>query len=805
MKKSLLLLAFITSNIFIFAQNKITGKLLDEKKQALSFASVQLMRPDSVLKKVVASDDNGVFAFEDIQKGKYYIEVSFLGYQKFSSPAFEINQKDIELTDIQLNTLSNELQEVTISVRKPLLEMKGDKLVMNVESSPIASQGTALEALQRAPGIIVRQEKEISLRGKSGILVMIDDKITQMSQEDLVRYLQSMPATLIDKIEIINNPSARYDASGTAGIVNIKLKKDKNLGFNGNISSRISYGRTPKGNLSTNLNYRNQKVNVFGNISLDRWAQDNRQFFQRDIFTGENKTTFDQAFIQDQKENSVFAKVGADFFLNKNTTLGVMTTGSTSTENMNFDNTIDIIGYNSDSYAQLFAKGINKTTPNRIAYNINFKHVLDTLGREFTIDADYSTFMKKSAQDVNNMYFNTAKTETKAAYNLRNNNQTDFGVFAAKADYIHPFKNKSTLELGWKSSWVAINNSIFFEQKLADGSWSPQKNRNNDFEYNENINAAYVNYNFPLGKKVNIQSGLRIENTNNKGFSKTLDSTTVRNYTNFFPTANINYTVDDKNMLSFSYSLRVNRPNYEDLNPFIFYIDEFTYGKGNTALQPEFTNAISVSHTFREMISTTIYYAKTKNAIMQILAQEPNSRIGYQTTVNFADYDNFSFTINSPIPIKKWWNADASVTGFWNSYRGTYLTNTLNNQQWSWNFNLNNSFTLSESVSAELSGWVNTPLIYGVFKMKSQGSVDVGISKKFKNGAKLKFSVRDIFKTSNFRANVADNGLAMRIRNDQEPRQARITFSMPFGKKEVKAARNRKTATEEEMGRVKGK
>jgi hypothetical protein len=803
MKKSLLFLALLISPFFIFAQNKITGKLLDEKKQALSFASAQLMRPDSTLQKVVASDDNGIFTFEDILKGKYYVEISFLGYEKFSSPVFEINQKNIELTDIQLNILSNELKEVAIVARKPLLEMRGDKLIMNIESSPIASQGTALEALQRAPGVVIRQEKEISLRGKSGILVMIDDKITQMSQEDLARYLQSMPATMIDKIEIINNPSARYDAAGTAGIINIKLKKDKNLGFNGNISSRLSYGRTPKGNLSSNLNYRNQKVNLFGNISADHWAQDNRQFFERDIFTATNKTTFDQKFIQDQKENSLFAKIGADFFLNKNTTLGIMTTGSTAAENMNFDNTIDVLGYNSDDYAQLFAEGINKTTPHRIAYNVNFKHVLDTLGREFTIDADYSTFMKKNTQDVNNMYLNSAKQETKTSYRLRNNNQTDFGVFAAKADYIHPFKNKSVMELGWKSSWVGINNAIFFEQKLADNSWLPQTNRNNDFEYDENINAAYINYNFPVGKKINIQSGLRIENTNNKGYSKTLDSTITRGYTNFFPTANINYTLNDKNMLSFSYSLRVNRPSYEDLNPFIFYIDEFTYGKGNPYLRPEFTNAVSISHTFREMLSTTVYYAKTKDAIMQVLAQEPNSRIGYQTTLNFADYDNFSFTIASPIPIKKWWNSNASVTGFWNSYRGTYLTNTLNNQQWSWNFNLDNSFTLSKSVSAELSGWINTPLVYGVFKMKSQGSVDFGISKKFKNGAKLKFSVRDIFKTSNFRANVDDNGLIMRVRNDQEPRRANISFSTPFGNKEVKAARNRKTATEEEMGRVK--
>ena len=805
--KRLILTSILATATFIhlFAQSKIGGKLLDEKKQALPFASVLLMKTDSTMFKGALTDDSGIYVFEEVPFGKYFVQVQYVGYKKFTSVLQNFNQKDMELTDIQMSIENKTLGEVVVVAKKPLLEMKGDKIIMNVESSAIASQGTALEALQRAPGVIIRQEKEISLRGKGGVLVMIDDKITQMSQEDLARYLQSMPATMIDKIEIINNPSARYDASGTAGIINIKLKKDKNLGFNGNLAAMGGYGRTPKSNLSTNLNYRNQKINAFANVNLGTWARDNRQLFERDIFKGSNMTTFDQAFIQDQRERSINGKVGVDFFLNKNTTFGLMTTGSYGVEKMDFDNTIDIKGYNSDNYTKLYATGNNNAKPQRIAYNMNFKHTFDTLGRELTLDADYSTFMKTNTQAVNNNYLDAAAKATKNAYFLKNANRTSFGVYALKADYVHPFKNKSSVEIGAKSSWVKIDNSIFFEEKLPDGTFKPDVKRNNDFAYTENINAAYVNYNVPIGKKVSIQTGLRVENTQNKGYSMTLDSTVTRSYTNLFPTANVNYNINDNNMLSLAYSLRINRPSYEDLNPFVFYIDEFTYGKGNPYLQPEFTNSIMLTHTYRQMVSTSVFYSKTKNALSQILAQEPNSRSAYQTNANFADYDNFSFTIASPIPIKKWWNSNASVTGFWNSYKGTYQDYSIDNQKWSWNFNLDNSFTLGKGYSAELSGWMNTPLVFGVFKSKAQGSLDVGFSKKFKNGAKLKFAVRDLFKTSNFRATVNDNGLVFRLNNDQEPRQVRLTYSMPFGNNNVKAARERQTATAEEMGRVKGK
>jgi iron complex outermembrane recepter protein len=312
MKKQFLTSILLLSALYAFAQSKITGKLLDEKKQALSFANLLLMKPDSSMFRGVLSDDNGQFVFEDVPFGKYYIQVQYVGYQNFMTTVQAFDKPEINLTDIEMRTATNQLNEVTITAKKPLLEMRGDKLVMNVEASAIASQGTALEALRRAPGVLVRQEKELALRGKAGVLVMIDDKITQMSQEDLLRYLQSIPATMIDRIEIINNPSARYDAAGTAGIINIKLKKDKNLGFNGTMTASAGYGRTPKGNLSSNLNYRNKKVNVFANLSADHWAQDNRQYFQRDFGTTNELTTFDQAFIQDQKEDNYNAKVGAD-------------------------------------------------------------------------------------------------------------------------------------------------------------------------------------------------------------------------------------------------------------------------------------------------------------------------------------------------------------------------------------------------------------------------------------------------------------------------------------------------------------
>ncbi len=803
MKKLFLLTLFIASKLLLQAQTSVSGKLLDEKKAALSFATVLLLKADSTLFKSALSDDNGAFAFDSAPNGKYFVEAQFLGYQKFRSPLFEVVGKNIELTDIQLNIASNELKELTVTVKKPLLEMQGDKLIMNIESSPIASQGTALEALRRAPGVVVRQDKEIALRGKNGVMVMIDDKITQMSQEDLIRFLQNMPASSIDKIEVINNPSARYDAAGTGGIINIKLKKDKNLGFNGTISLTGAYGFTPKYNGNSNLNYRNKKVNVFANLGAGHNSWRSTQNFERDLYTNGQLTTFDQVFIQNDLNNNFNNKVGIDFFLSKNTTLGVLLTSNRRFGEDLDDNIIDIIGYNSDNYTQIKAVGIGNSRSSRDAFNVNLKHIFDTLGREISFDVDYSVYGQKDNPLLDNRYLNNEKVETKRPFMLRNENKTDFNVWAAKVDYIRPMKDQSKIELGLKSSLVNIGNSIFFDLQDSLGKWQPETNRNNDFTFRENINAAYLNYSRPLGKKWNMQAGLRVENTINTGTSITLDSTLTFDYTRLFPSMNLTYTASPKHMWNMAYSLRIDRPDYQDLNPFTYYIDELTFGRGNPFLQPQFTQSVTLTHTFMQAVSTSVYYARTNNAIFEVLAQDQKSRSGYQTKFNLATNDNFSFTVASPIPIKKWWNGYVSFTGFYNSYKAKFLDFDINNSSWSINTYMEHSFTLPKKWSMEISGWYNSRMFWGVFDIQPQASVDFGLTKKIGNRSKFKFSVQDIFWTNRTQGKVNDNGLIFRMNNRNESRQARLTYSYSFGNQQVKKARERKTATEEEMGRVK--
>jgi hypothetical protein len=648
--------------------------------------------------------------------------------------------------------------------------------------------------------------RQVSWFVKNGVMIMIDDKPTQMSEEDLLRFLQSMPASSIDRIEIINNPSSRYDAAGTSGIINIKLKKDKNLGFNGTASLTMAYGFTPKYNANINTNYRTKKYNVFANVTPGRWQNKNVQLLDRDFYQNAKKTTFNQNFTENYGDKDAQAKVGVDFFLNDKTTLGLMTTAYGGKTDNIMDNTINIVGYNPDIYDKITATGNGIDNSSRMAYNVNFKRVLDTLGRELTLDADFSTFGKDATNLVDNRYtVGTEKAVAKLPFMIRSNSNTDLKVFAVKADYVRPLKDKSTLEMGWKSSLVSIGNGINFETSSDNFNWQPSKSRNNDFEYKENINALYLNYTKPFSEKWNLQTGLRVENTNNEGHSITLDSTVVGRYTNLFPSANLTYTANAKNMFNFAYSLRIDRPSYQDLNPFVFYIDEFTFGKGNPFLKPQYTNSFTLTHTYMEMFTTTVFYSHTKDNITQVLGQEPNSKNAYQTNVNLADFNNFSFTLGSPIPIQKWWNGYASLTGFYNSYKAEYQGNKIDNNQWSYNFYVENNITLPKKWTVQASCWYNSSLVYGVFKLKPQYSVDLGCSKKLNDRAKLKFAITDIFQTNRNKINVDDNGLTLRMRGINESRRASLTFSYNFGNMNVKAARKRSTATEDEMNRVKKK
>ncbi|MES2520747.1 MAG: outer membrane beta-barrel family protein [Bacteroidota bacterium] len=817
------LIALISLNSFkTNAQGKISGQITDEKSKIVEFANVTLLKAkDSTLVKGALSDLNGSFEFEKIPAGDYLVNISQLGYKKFYTPKFTINPENltIKLSNLVLAEDSKQLAEVQVVAKKPFIEQQIDKTVLNVENSIVSAGNTALEVLEKAPGVTVDKDGNISLKGKQNVMVMMDGKPTYMSSSDLANLLRNMQSSQLDKIEIMTNPPAKYDAAGNAGVINIKMKKNQNMGLNGSATVGVGYGfykSLPKENASLNLNYRQGKLNLFGNFSANtrksfQINEISRKFYEN----GKVVSGFNQVVNNDRQNSSASYKIGADYFINSKNTIGVLFNGM----NGDWNETIDNKALITNSLAQLDTtsqtNGIIANNWGNYSTNINFKHIIDSTGREFTIDADYARYNAN-----NNMQYRTSKYDILNILRQTRNEDgmtaSKINIYSVKSDLVYPINKTSKFEVGVKSSYVNSNNDMQFVFLIGDNNnrvLDPSRTR--DFLYKENINAGYINYSKEI-KKLSIQLGLRVENTNGQGtlLGKELLN---RHYTNFFPSVFLREKLSAKHQLGFSYSRRIDRPSYEDLNPFLFFLDPYTFERGNELLQPQYTDAVEVSHTFMDAITTTINYSRTRDVMTSILEQNNALKITNVTKINIGYVDNFGIAFSVPIPITKWWFSNTYFNLYNNHYVGNIPKTTINSDGTSttifqpldarattYQANMTHQFTLPKKFSLELSGWYQSPFIEGQLTGKPMGAVSFGIQKKLmKDKATLKLNVNDVFWSNKFRGNFAFNDIDVQIANQWESRVARVTFTYRFGNNKVAAARQRQTGLEAEKGRVK--
>ncbi|MGI8601057.1 MAG: outer membrane beta-barrel protein, partial [Chitinophagaceae bacterium] len=569
MKISILLLSLFLLLTNVNAQNtgKISGHIRKAEKPAEG-ATVSLLRAkDSSIIKLAVSNKEGLFAFNDVADGKYLVSVTVVGYQKAFSPILEITpqQKTLQLPEITLSILNDALATVTVISRKPLVEQRIDRTIVNVDAS-ITNIGTsALEVLEKSPGVTVDSEGNISLKGKSGVLIMVDGRPTQLGGADLVNLLRGMNSNELDQIEIMTNPPARYDASGTSGIINIKTKKIIKAGFNGSASLTYSQGRYPKTAEAFNFNYRQGKINLFTNLSHNYQKRFSTLSLDRNIYnSGTNalEKIFNQEVNRIYTGNSYSAKLGVDFFATPTTTLGAVVNlnrRNLSSYNPNITNIFDA--------SKVFESVTNALVNNEgdwksISTNLNFRRVLDKKGKELTSDIDFIQYNSTGNLFMVNSYMNAAGDHLRKADTIAGFLPQDIDVYSARIDYLHPLKKDSKFEAGIKSSIVRTDNNALYDS-IQYGRIVHDFNRSNHFLYEENINAAYANFSTPLSKKINAQFGLRLENTIAKGNQITTGENFDRNYTQLFPTAYFQYKANEKNNFGLNLGRRVSRPSYQ--------------------------------------------------------------------------------------------------------------------------------------------------------------------------------------------------------------------------------------------------
>ncbi|MBO9151460.1 TonB-dependent receptor domain-containing protein [Chitinophaga sp. GCM10012297] len=790
-------------------KGKVTGTVLKTGNKPVEFATVTLLKvKDSSLVKGAIADMEGKYVFEGIAEGQYLVAAANMGYKKNFSKPLKVNGSPVKVPAIVLSEETRNLKEINVTGKRPFIEQKADKMVVNVENSIVAAGGTALEVLQQSPGIQVDKDDNISMRGKNGVIIMIDGKPTNMSPQDVALLLKNMPSSNIDQIELIANPSAKYDAAGNAGIINIKLKKNSNFGTNGSVNATYGQGKLPRGNAGLNLNHRNQHLNVYGSYNYSY----NRQFEALDIYRDNieksGRIVFDQHSFLDKESQYHGAKAGIDWFLDKNHTLGVMVNvaGNRWKGDGNSETWIGN-GQRIDSSLKTITD--NRQNMNRQSYNLNYKGKLDTTGKEINIDLDYS----RNAEDQHALLYSGYMDAHGKIYfrgdTTRSLQPSIINIKTAKIDYTHPLKNDAKFEAGVKISFVESDNNSRFDS-LRYGSWEYDYNRSNYFVYKENVNAAYLNFSKQF-KKIGVQAGLRAEQTNVEGNSVTLKQVNDTSYLNFFPSIFLSYNASKDHQWGISYSRRLQRPSYDDLNPFEFYLDRYTKAGGNPNLRPQYSSNFDLTHTFKSFLTTAIGYSHTTDMLSRILEPGVDSETGDTTIVvyrymNVAKKDNVNLNISAPVPVTKWWKTFTTFSVFYNAFETTVNGELIKRSSGGFFGNTQHTFTLGKGYTAEASFWYNSSQISqeGLFRMNPMYAFNVGFQKTVldKKGT-IRLNVNDVFNTQRFGGTYSVTNRDIKLANRWDSRQVRVSFTYRFGNSNVKEARNRKTGLEDEQSRVK--
>ncbi len=785
------------------ASGKIAGKVVDEQNKPIDFATIILIKAiDSTIVKTSMTDLTGNYYFESVASGTYQIKATMVGYKSIKSKPFEISDKSLLATveTLHISMDSKNLKEVSIVAQKPFIERKMDKLIVNVENSSVSAGSTAMEVLEKAPGVTVDKDDNISMKGKQGVLIMLDGKQTYMSSADVANMLRNMQSDQIETIELITSPSARYDAAGTSGIINIRTKKNKSMGLNGNLTGGTGYGQTSKYSGGANLNFRQGKFNAFGNYNYANNGRVNTLNLNRQVIYLDTITDFSQVNDWDNRRFSNSYKAGIDYFINKNHTIGVLSNGyfNRNEENSNSftarDNNfaqaedINIIGSNQEKYQNA-------------AFNINYKGVLDTTGKELSIDVDYSNYKGNHDELRDNAYTST-NLETRPKLLVKNYAPSVIDVRSVKIDYTHPLNKTTKFETGIKSSLVKTDNDLLLAE-LHGTVWMPNADYTNRFLYNENINAAYVNFSKDF-KKFGLQVGLRAEQTASTGNSVTKNQLVERNYVKLFPSLSLSHTLNKNHQFGLSYSRRVDRPGYDDLNPFLNFLDEYTFQRGNPYLNPQFTSSFDLSHTYKGGITTTLNYSHTVDVMTFVTEQDDETLKTYATQRNLDEQNVYGVTVYAPVPVAKWWNINNNAQVFYMGFKSKSADGDLDAGQLAVTYNVDQTFTINKDFTAELSTQYQSPLQYGIFKIESQLVMNAGLRKNFLDKKmNVRLALNDLFNARRQRVSTTYQNMNLNFTEKGESQIARLTLTYRFGKNEVKAARRRSTGLEAEANRMK--
>ncbi|MEL6836615.1 MAG: TonB-dependent receptor [Bacteroidota bacterium] len=785
----------------------IIGQLQDPDGEAVVFANVALYNAaDSSLTKVETTDDSGVFRIRGLAPGTYNLSATYVGASDFwkNEIALAADQQ-IDLGVLQFESTAVELAEATVTATRAMVEVKPDRTVFNVQGTINSTGADAISLLRKAPGVTVDNNDNISVLGRAGVLLYVDGKRLPITGDDLTAYLQNLPAEQIDRIDIITTPGAKYEAEGNAGIIDIRLKKDKSLGANGSISGTFSQGQYAVMNGSFSGNYRNKWMNTFftlGGNDAERFNNMDFESFQNSLFLTETNR------MRNTSRGYNF-RLGTDFFLNDKNTLGFMLSGNDYTgDNFNL-NRISIAQQETPALIDSILVSDNNGTwdRQRFTYNLNYRYD-NRQGRTLNIDLDYGHYDNENQRFQPNQYFDAEEDQLLTEVINTFDTPTIIDIYTAKLDYEQQFLG-GTLGFGTKLSRVESDNT-FLVFDVFDSKPVRNDRTSNIFDYVENVYAGYVSYTRPINEKWNFSAGLRAEQTDAMGnltpFDEDFNEPPVKlNYLSWFPSAGLTWQVAPMHALALNYGRRINRPDYNVLNPFNNQLSQLSYEKGNPFLQPEIVNNLELSYTLKYRYNFKIGYSRTIDQITRLIGpDEIDPRANFITWENLADQTIYSMNISAPFQVRKGWNSYINFSASHLDNQADYGNGAVVDvQAFTYSIYQQQTIDLPYGFKGEISGWFSGPGIWGgVFEYDPMWSLDLGLQKKFLNDQlNARLSVSDIFYESGWDGVSEFNGLVSAGFGRWDSRRVALSLSYNFGNQNVKS-RRRKTGLEDEAKRL---
>lgn len=785
--------------VTVSAQTRIQGFVFNTSQQVIPKANITIHTIDSIGIYKMYTDDDGFFK-HTLPTGTYQLEVYHLGYERYTHRFDLKSGEQIALDTIFLVDALQTLGEVTVQGTRRLIEQKSDRTVINVESSILASGMTALELLQRAPSVRVDEDGNIQMRGKSDIGILLNGKLSYLSSKELANILKGTSSESIKSIELITNPSAKFDAKGVGGLINIVMKQPAPTPLSGSVQAFGGGGRKARYGGGANLG---------GQVGQWRWQgsfehayRGEEEYRNFDRFYGDGDAADAHKSLQYSKTDEPLTtqqgRVGLEYTPNEQMSVGVLWTGSFGTY-QNFSQGYNDI-YRMDDERLTHTLTDNTNDSRWQAHNVGFSYIQKIRDKhQLSADWDILYSSYKADQVLLSTILPLGQYDPYLAAR-QNATPSTTHLQVAKADYLHQINGALSAEIGWKSSWMKSDNNSLSDT-LDHNIWVHDSQNSNHFVYKEQIHAAYLNFNLNLDRWGFI-AGLRTERTKADGDLRTDGTTFSKHYIQLFPSVSLRYQPHANHQFQFSYSRRINRPDYENLNPFRYYVDAYVYWEGNPLLQPELANAYELNYTLHRNLLFSVYYTDVHDAMTSVLTQLPEENTTIRSIHNIKGFQNYGINVHYSFSPFAFWSTQWNVNTFENRYFGTFRNERIYNRLWSYTAQTTHTYRIPKKWSVEWTGSYESPQSDGVFRQKASGFVSVGLMKKmYDDKLNLKFAIDDLFRTRRYHTTSTVGNVYMDQRINLDSRLWRISLTYSFGRS---SDSHSKAKSNQEQQRVRG-